>query len=59
MMYYLHPHLKPKEILKLKETPKPKQFWKDLISIEDRKQMLEILKDNLSDEEILYLCEKI
>jgi len=64
MMYYLHPHLKPKETLKLKETKpnvtlKQDKFWKDLVSIEDRKQMLDILKDNLTDEEILYLCEKI
>ncbi len=48
MMYVLHPHLKPVN-----------NFWKDLVSVEDRKQMLDILKDNLSDEEILYLCEKI
>ena len=48
MMYYLHPHLKPVN-----------KFWKELVSIEDRKQMLDVIKDNLSDEEILYLCEKI
>uniref|UniRef100_A0A6C0CFE2 Uncharacterized protein n=1 Tax=viral metagenome TaxID=1070528 RepID=A0A6C0CFE2_9ZZZZ len=48
MMYVLHPHLKPVN-----------KFWKDLVSIEDRKQMLDVIKDNLSDEEILYLCEKI
>ena len=53
MMYYLHPQLKPTVTLK------QDKFWKDLVSIEDRKQMLEILKDNLTDEEILYLCEKI
>jgi len=53
MMYYLHPHLKP--IVTLKQD----KFWKGLVSVEDRKQMLDILKDNLSDEEILYLCEKI
>ena len=54
MMYVLHPHLKPANSLKPSD-----KFWKDLVSIEDRKQMLHILKDNLSDEEILYLCEKI
>lgn len=53
MMYYLHPHLKPTVTLK------QDKFWKGLVSVEDRKQMLDILKDNLSDEEILYLCEKI
>jgi len=53
MMYVLHPHLKP--TVNLKQD----KFWKDLLSIEGRKQMLEILKDNLTDEEILYLCEKI
>ena len=54
MMYVLHPHLKPANSLKPSD-----KFWKDLVSIEDRKQMLDILKDNLSDEEILYLCEKV
>ena len=54
MMYSLHPHLKPTN--SLKPTDK---FWKELVSIEDRTQMLNIVKDNLTDEEILYLCEKI
>ena len=53
-MYSLHPHLKPTN--SLKPTDK---FWKELVSIEDRTQMLNIVKDNLTDEEILYLCEKI
>jgi hypothetical protein len=48
MMYTLHPYLKPKG-----------KFWKDLVSIEDRKQMLDVLKENLTDEEILYLCENV
>jgi hypothetical protein len=47
-MYTLHPYLKPKG-----------KFWKDLVSIEDRKQMLDVLKENLTDEEILYLCENV
>jgi len=42
-----------------KKEEKEKQFWKDLKDIHDRKEFIEVLRKELSDEEIYYLCEKI
>ena len=49
MIYELHPTINPEN----------EYFWKKLNDINDRKEMIEILKKNLTDEEIIYLCEKI
>jgi len=56
MIYDLHPTIKPTETSKKK---KEKQFWKDLKDIHDRKEFIEVLRKELSDEEIYFLCEKI
>lgn len=46
-----------KKVVEVKE--KENHFWKDLKHINDRKSFIEILKKELIDEEIYYLCEKI
>jgi hypothetical protein len=35
------------------------KFWKEFNKIENRKELIEMLKKNLTDEEKLYLCECI
>jgi len=53
-----------KDIFKKEGLDTPKlhtecDFWINLNHVQTRKELLEILKENLTDEEILYLCEKI
>lgn len=48
MIYELHPKINPEN-----------KFWKDLNKINNRKDFIEILKKNLTDEEKIYLCELI
>ena len=56
-------HLKEKlNVDSIKNEVKNKdelKFWKDFNKIENRKDLIEILKQNLTDEEKLYLCEYI
>lgn len=47
-----------KENLENPENPK-RDFWKGLESINDRKDIINILKNNLTDEEKIFLCECI
>ena len=46
------------ENLENPENPK-RDFWKGLESINDRKEIINILKNNLTDEEKIFLCECI
>ena len=47
-----------KENLENPENPE-RDFWKGLESINDRKEIINILKNNLTDEEKIFLCECI
>jgi len=51
--------VKEKEVKEKEVKEKENQFWKDLKHIDSRKGFIEILKKELIDEEIYYLCEKI
>lgn len=48
MIYDLHPEINPEN-----------KFWNNFNKIKNRKDFIEILKQNLTDEEKIYLCEFI
>ena len=48
-----------KRIKRIKITKKDYKFWHNLETVQTRERFIEIIKEKLTDEEIIYLCEKI